>query len=121
MLLVKENVMNLGFLISCCCGGGFLLLFLYYLWFCTLSFVQIVKELEFVYKMGHFQEGKLNLHEYQRMNVPELGAEYFRRDEGFAQAADYRHPYNKKYIDDKLHARFNPESNYPDVLARPVF
>jgi hypothetical protein len=44
--------------------------FLFYLWFCTLSFIQIVKELK--YKMGHYEEEKMNFSEYQGMNAPEL-------------------------------------------------
>ncbi|GLH00931.1 uncharacterized protein GBIM_07180 [Gryllus bimaculatus] len=46
MILVKENLYNLGLLIGFSVGGGFVLLYLFYMWFCTLSMCQIVKELE---------------------------------------------------------------------------
>jgi hypothetical protein len=74
--------------------------FLFYLWFCTLSFIQIVKELE--YKMGHYEEGKINLKEYQGMNVPELEADYYLKGGGF-------------------NSRHNVGSYYSNVMAKPVY
>ncbi|XP_066995900.2 uncharacterized protein [Anabrus simplex] len=55
MMLIKQNIYNLGLLIGCSVAGGFLILFLFYLWFCTLSMCQIVKELEQVENLGPYQ------------------------------------------------------------------
>ncbi|KAJ9590634.1 hypothetical protein L9F63_016345 [Diploptera punctata] len=118
MLLVKENVKNLGFLIACCCGGGFLLLFLYYLWFCVLSFVQIVKELEIVKLLGHHQGARLNTKEYKHFHVPEIGSEYYQRDR-FPQHNPYK--FSRKYVNDRFTAKFDGDVPFTTVLARPAF
>jgi hypothetical protein len=94
--------------------------FLFYLWFCALSFIQTVNELESVYKMGHYEGRKLDLHKYQHVNVPELGAEYYRKDNSFAPVLDYSHPY-KKYMNENLNTRFNIGNGYRNVMARPVY
>ncbi|XP_021934771.1 uncharacterized protein LOC110837201 isoform X2 [Zootermopsis nevadensis] len=115
MLLVKENIADLGLL------GGFVLLYLFYQWFCVLSFIQIVKELELVHKMGHYEEGKLNFHKYQRMNVLELGAERYPMSEDFVPVADFSRHYNKKSINENIRSRFSIDSDYNNVMARPVY
>jgi hypothetical protein len=97
----------------------FITVFLFYLWFCALSFTQIVKELE--YKMGHYEEGKMNLHEYQGMNEAELGAEYYLKGGGFAPISDYSHRYNEKIVNENLNTRHNVGSYYSNVMAKPVY
>ncbi|XP_047121738.1 uncharacterized protein LOC124805273 isoform X1 [Schistocerca piceifrons] len=46
MTVLKANVYNLGILIGCSVAGGFMLLYLFYLWFCTVSMCQVVRDLE---------------------------------------------------------------------------
>lgn len=95
--------------------------FLFYQWFCVLSFIQIVKELELVHKMGHYEKGKLNFHKYQRMNVLELGAERYPMSEDFVPVADFSRHYNKKSINENIRSRFSIDSDYINVMARPVY
>lgn len=92
--------------------------FLFYLWFCTLSFIQIVKELE--YKMGHY-EGNMNLKEYQGINVLQLRTDYYLKGGGFAPISDYSHHYNEKSISENLNIRHNVGSYYSNVMAKPVY
>jgi hypothetical protein len=93
--------------------------FLFYLWFCNLSFIQIVKELE--YKMGHYEEGNMNLKEYQGINVPEPGADYYLKGGGFAPISDYSHRYSVKPVSENLNIRHNVGSYSSNVMAKPVY
>nr|CAD7417161.1 unnamed protein product [Timema poppensis] len=83
MTLVKENVFDLGVLIGGSVIGGFIILFLFYLWFCVVSFCQIVKEVEKIKEVptlsndGDFyqkQEGAVGIN--NGYNLP-LGKPYF--------------------------------------------
>jgi hypothetical protein len=91
--------------------------FLFYQWFCVLSFIQIVKELELVHKMGNYEEGKLNLHKYQRMKI----SEHYPRNKDFAPVSDYSHHYSTKLMNKNINDRFRIDSDYSNVMARPVY
>jgi hypothetical protein len=93
--------------------------FLFYLWFCTLGFIQIVKELK--YKMGHYEEGKINSNKYQGMTAPELGADYYLKGGDFAPISNYSHCYNEKSVSENLYTRHNVGSYYSNVMAKPVY
>ncbi|XP_046681258.1 uncharacterized protein LOC124368030 [Homalodisca vitripennis] len=55
MMLVKENILDLGLLIALSISGGFLLLGLYYSWFCVVSLCQCLRELRAEQKPGSAQ------------------------------------------------------------------
>lgn len=115
MLLIKKNAFDLGLLIGSCCGGGFVLLFLLYLWFCVLSFIQMVKELQ--QEMCHHEDAKLNLQTYQQMNV----AEDYSKNEDFAPISDSGRRYNKKFVNESFLTRFKTGDCYSNVMARPEY
>jgi hypothetical protein len=88
----------------------FFTVFLFYLWFCTLSFVQIVKELES--KMCHHEDAKLNVQNYEQMNEA---------DEDFAPISGYGHHYSKEVVSDRCITTLNPGDYYSNVMARPEY
>lgn len=55
------------------------------------------------------------------MNVLELGAEHYPKIEDCAPVADYSHHYNKKSMNENINARFSIDSDYSNVMARPVY
>uniref|UniRef100_A0A1B6FU19 Uncharacterized protein n=2 Tax=Cuerna arida TaxID=1464854 RepID=A0A1B6FU19_9HEMI len=55
MMLVKENILDLGLLIALSISGGFLLLGLFYCWFCVVSLCQCLRELRAQQKLGSAQ------------------------------------------------------------------
>lgn len=71
--------------------------------------------------MGHYEEGKLNLRKYQHMNVLELGAERYPKSEDYAPVADYSHQYNNKFMNENINVRSSIDSDYRNVMARPVY
>ena len=94
-------------------------MFLCYLWFCVVSFVQIVKEIEFVQSMGHYEGGRLNPAGYQNVNVPEIGSEYYPRYDRFLQKN--QNNFNNKYVSNRLPMKLNADNAFNNVLARPVY
>ncbi|PSN41215.1 hypothetical protein C0J52_04190 [Blattella germanica] len=96
------------------CVSGFLLIF---------GALRIVKELEFVYAMGHYHGGRLNVEEYQHMNVPELGAEYYPREQGYNMLHNnyIQQNYGREYFNDKFTTKFRTENDFASVLAKPVY
>jgi hypothetical protein len=93
----------------------FFTVFLFYLWFCALSFVQIVKELE--HKICHHEDAKLNLQNYEQRN----GAEDYSKHEDFAPISGCGHHYNKKFVNDTFFTRFQTRDYYSNVMATPEY
>lgn len=91
----------------------FFTVFLFYLWFCALSFIQTVKELE--HNTCH-EDAKLNLQNYGQMK----GAKKFAKDEDFAPISDYDRHYNT-YVSDSFLTGLNTGGYYSNVIARPEY
>lgn len=91
----------------------FFTVFLFYLWFCVLSFIQTVKEVE---RNTRHEDAKLNLQNYGQMK----GAEKFGKDEDFTPISDYGHHYSV-YASDSFVTRMNTGGYYSNVIARPEY
>lgn len=46
MMIMKENILDLGLLIGCSLAGGFMLLLLFYMWFCVISLCGCIQVLQ---------------------------------------------------------------------------